>query len=160
MQKLPPIEYSRVAARKCKVLLAAFTLVEVTLAIGLTMYSALVIFAVMPHGLYALQDSGRQIVENEIFNTIDAELSSTPYTQLSNYQTTRFPIYCDNEGSKVDSQAGASFIVRCDAPVQESGGELSRVTIKIGYNQDPETASASAKISKRSFLVANKDSLP
>ncbi|MFZ4681140.1 MAG: hypothetical protein ACOYMS_01455 [Terrimicrobiaceae bacterium] len=136
--------------------LKGFSLVEVVLAIGLVMFAALVIFSLMPVGLFSLQEANRQIVETEIFNTVGAELVSTPFDRLTNYQTTRFPIYFNNEGIEVAADTNSPFIVRGSAPVAEPGGELNRVTISIGYRRDPAQTNANSKVSKRTFLLVNR----
>ena len=134
-----------------------FSLVEVVLAIGLVTFAMLVIFSLLPVGLFSLQESNRQIVETEIFNTVGAELSSTPFDQLTNYQqSTRFPIYFNNEGVEMTTSNNAVFIVRCSTPVADSNAELTRVTVLIGFRRDPAQSNATAKASKRAFLLVNK----
>jgi uncharacterized protein (TIGR02598 family) len=136
--------------------LKGFSLVEVVLSIGLVMFAALVIFSLMPVGLFSLQEANRQIVETEIFNTVGAELISTPFDRLTNYQATRFPIYFNNEGIEVSADSNSPFIVRGDPPVAEPGGELNRVTISIGYRRDPAQTNANSKVSTRTFLLVNR----
>lgn len=145
----------------------AFSLIEVALAIGLVMFAALVIFSLLPVGLASLQSANRQIVETEVFNTIGAELASTPFMDkngndtLAQYVQDRFPAYFDVEGIEIkktannDPAADAIFTVRAGAPVTEAGGnELKRVTVSIGYNQDPADTGANASV--RTFLLVNR----
>lgn len=142
-------------SRAC-VALKGFSLVEVIMAIGLVMFAALVIFSLLPVGLVALQDANRQIVETEIFNTVGAELASTPFTKLTDYGTSRFPIYFDNEGTEVKTSADSTFTVRCTLAAPELGaGELRRATVAIGYRRDPDQ-SGTTKSSKRTFLLVNR----
>lgn len=136
--------------------LSGFSLVEVILAIGLTTFAALVVFSLLPVGLLSLQDTNRQIVETEVFNTVGAELASTPFDKLTNYQTSRFPVYFSNDGVEVASGPESSFTVRCSSPQLEPGGELNRVTISIGYQRDPDQTDGSGRISKRAFLLVNR----
>lgn len=132
-------------------------MIEVMLAIGLVTFALLVIFSLLPVGLFSLQESNRQIVETEIFNTVGAELSGTPFGQLTNYQATRFPIYFNNEGTEVSTSNNAIFIVRCAVPVVDSSNsDLSRLLISIGYRRDPDITNANFKPSKRAFLLANR----
>ncbi|CAN5758044.1 hypothetical protein BH09VER1_BH09VER1_12860 [soil metagenome] len=133
-----------------------FSLVEVVLAIGLVTFAMLVIFSLLPVGLFSLQESNRQIVETEIFNTVGAELSSTPFDQLTNYQTTNFPMYFNNEGTKVSTTNDAIFYVRCSTPLVESNTELSRVSVSVGYRRDPAQTNTTARFSKRTFLLVNR----
>ena len=116
-----------------------FSLVEVTLAMGIASFALLVIFSMMPTGLSTMQEAGRQIAETEIFNRLGAELSSTPLYDapvpssdvLSSYVsgnvatgwTARFPAYFDIEGNEV-KQSGASnivFTVQCKVTTPDPG---------------------------------------
>lgn len=136
---------------------SAFSLVEVVLAIGLVTFAMLVIFSLMPVGLFSLQESNRQIVETEIFNTVGAELSSTPFDQVTNYMTQRFPMYFNNEGTEQSVSNNAVFIARCAAAaVPESNTQLNRVVVSIGYRRDPAVTNAGTKVSRRAFLLVNK----
>lgn len=135
---------------------SAFSLIEVVLAIGLVTFSALVIFSLLPVGLASLQEANRQIVETEVFSTVGAELASTPFDKLTNYQATRFPIYLNNEGIEVTNSADAIFTVRCAEPVAETGGELNRVAVSIGFRRDPAQTNGAGKITKRTFLFVNR----
>jgi uncharacterized protein (TIGR02598 family) len=135
---------------------SAFSLIEVLLAIGLMTFALLVIFSLLPAGMSSLQDANRQIVQTEIYNTLGAELSSTPFDRLANYQSTRFPAYFDNEGNEVAS-GDSIFTVRCQLEPPELGGELRRAMLMIGYRRDPSEAPANtASVSKRTFLLVDR----
>lgn len=124
------------------------------MAIGLVTFALLVIFSLMPAGLAALQDANRQIVETEIYNTVGAELASTPFDKLDDFAA-QFPIYFDNEGIKVGTAGDSSFTVRCVLAAPELGsGELRRATVAIGYRRDPNPPDA--KSSVRTFLLVNR----
>lgn len=135
-----------------------FSLIEVLLAIGLMTFVLLVIFSLLPAGMATLQEANRQIVETEIYNTLGAELASTAFNRLSNYQTSRFPAYFDNEGNEVARADASIFTVRCNlAPPELGNGELCRASLFIGYRCDPaETNSSSPKPSKRTFLLVDR----
>lgn len=136
----------------------AFSLVEVLMAIGLVTFALLVIFSLMPAGLAALQGANRQIVETEIFNTIGAELASTPFQTLDDYvknANKRFPVYFDNEGIEVPANSPDKpwiFVVNCNLADPEAGNaELRRATVSIGYKRESDP-----KPSKRTFLLVNR----
>lgn len=155
METSPPSLKPAASARRllcaCR---AGFSLVEVLMAIGLVTFALLVIFSLMPAGLAALQDANRQIVETEVFNTVGAELASTPFDRLEDF-VTQFPFYFDNEGIKVDTAAESTFTVRCTLAAPELGaGELRRATVAIGYRRDPNPPDA--KSSVRTFLLVNR----
>ena len=102
-----------------------FSLVEVTLAMGIASFALLVIFSMLPTGLATMQDAGRQIAETEIFNRIGSELTSTalydaplPTTDvLSNYVSganKRFPVFFDAEGNEVPAASPSIvYTVQC-----------------------------------------------
>ncbi|MDX2081882.1 MAG: Verru_Chthon cassette protein B [Terrimicrobiaceae bacterium] len=148
----PPVQQNRPIS-------GAFSLVEVILAIGLVTFALLVIFSLMPAGLASLQESSRRIVETEIFQTVGAELESTPFGSLTNYVTTRFPMYFDNEGLETTA-SNAIFFVRCRlADHVPATTELQRATVTIGYQRDPDDSGASvSRVNRRTFLVVNRGS--
>src|SRR5690349_17934404 len=132
-----------------------FSLVEVLMATGLVTFALLVIFSLLPAGLATLQDANRQIVETEIYNTVGAELASTPFEKLTDYQDSRFPVYFDNEGLEVKNAADAVYYVRCTLAAAELGdGELRRATVSIGHRRDP--SDPAVKASRRTFLLVNR----
>ena len=129
-QQLPPASRSPFRLHRQK----AFSLVEIALAVGIAGSALLVIFSLIPIGLSTLQDTGRQIVETEIYNKIGSELATTaaygtpPPTStqpkapnmLQQYcaDTKRFPAYFDAEGNELAKTgagmpAFAVFQVRC-----------------------------------------------
>jgi len=134
-----------------------FSLIEVILAIGLATFALLVVFSLLPAGLSSLQESNRQIVETEIYNTLGAELASTPFDRLTNYQASRFPVYFDNEGNEVAS-SNSVFTVRCQLAAPELGdGELCRASLLIGFRRDPASTNGTLfKPSERTFLLVNR----
>jgi len=133
-----------------------FSLTEVVLAIGLVMFAGVVILSLLPLGLNSLQDSSRQIVETQIFKTVEAEISATSFEALADYQTIRFPMYFSHEGIEMDSKDDSVFTVRCTAPVAEAGGEAKLMTVSIGYRQDPIQTNAPGRISRRTFLLVDR----
>jgi len=74
-------EYPRNAARK-----AAFTLVEVTLALGVTAFCLLAIFGLLPIGLRSNQATLEQTAANGILTAVAADLRATPSTSGSSQQ--------------------------------------------------------------------------
>ncbi len=133
-----------------------FSLVEVVLATGLVMFALLVIFSLMPAGLASLQEANRQIVETEVFASLGAELSSTPFTTLDTYVTKRFPLYYDREGAELKSSSNAVFTVRCALtnPAGSGATDLKCATVSIGYHRDPNDAAV--KPDRRTFLLVNR----
>jgi uncharacterized protein (TIGR02598 family) len=64
-----------IAARRC-----GFSLVEVTLALGVTAISLLAIFALLPVGLKTNQTAIEQTASTDLLSIVGADLRSTPTT--------------------------------------------------------------------------------
>ena len=141
-----------------------FSLIEVTLALGISATALLVVFSLMPIGMTSLQDTQRQIVEAEIYNKIGAELATTatfdksdPATRqnlLNKYCSDRFPACFDAEGNELARTEDTKippltvFIARCGveenrtrlestwSPAKNfvTKDELLLGTVQIGYN--------------------------
>lgn len=148
--------YGRKSSLRMAMTRQGFSLVEVVLATGLVMFALLVIFSLMPAGLASLQEANRQIVETEVFASLGAELSSTPFTTLDSYVTKRFPLYYDREGGELKNSSNAVFTVRCALTTSTSSGagDLRWATVSIGYHRDPNDASV--KADRRTFLLVNR----
>jgi len=141
---------------------AAFSLIEVILALGLVTFAVVVIFSMMPTGMAVLQDAQRQIVETEIMNIVAAELSSTPFAELDNYKDDRFPILYGSEGDEVTEEEDAVYFVDCvlvpaTLPAVQDADlslDLRRVVVSIGYRVPPTPAATN--INRRGFLLVNQ----
>lgn len=66
--------------------LNAFSLVEVTLALGVAAISLLAIFSLLPIGLQTNQRSFEQIASADILSAIAADLRATPHTSGTSLQ--------------------------------------------------------------------------
>jgi len=71
---------------------AAFSLVEVVLALGLVSFAVLAIMGLLPTGLSTLRQAMSQTVEAQIVRTIGAEAVVAPFTNLASVT------YFDDEG--------------------------------------------------------------
>lgn len=76
----------------------AFSLIEVTLAIGIVSFAMLALVSAMPVGLSTMRRAMDHTVESQIIRQIDASASSTQYGQLSPTFAAR-TFYYDNDGS-------------------------------------------------------------
>jgi len=96
-----------------------FSLIELTIALGIVGFALVAILGLVPVGMKAFQDAMRLNVEAEIVQTISRELENTPWKStgmvgfpvgatppgLSAYLND-FPIYFDDEGREIG--AGSS----------------------------------------------------
>jgi uncharacterized protein (TIGR02598 family) len=74
-------------------LAGAFSLVEVTLALGLVGFAVLAVIGLLPGGLSTLRQSMEQTVEAQIVQSIAAQSVITPFKQMSTNDQ-----YFDDEG--------------------------------------------------------------
>jgi uncharacterized protein (TIGR02598 family) len=92
-----------------------FSLVELTIALGIVGFAMVAILGLVPIGMKAFQDAVRLNVEAEIVQTIARELENTPWKRagevglpsnppngLEDYVKS-FPVYFDDEGREVGS---------------------------------------------------------
>lgn len=136
--------------------LNAFSLIEVTLALGIVMFALIVIFSLIPTGLNTLSAANRQMIEIEIFSTVTAELNATSFEKLEDYVQDRFPAYFDVEGLEVSAES-AVFTVRCELSPVELEGQLRRAAVLVGFQSDPVDSSAGgASVVKRGCLLVDR----
>jgi uncharacterized protein (TIGR02598 family) len=94
-----------------------FSLIELTIALGIVGFALVAILGLVPIGMKAFQDAMRLNAEAEIVQTIARELENTPWKRtadiglptnppngLKDYLDS-FPIYFDDEGREVGSGA-------------------------------------------------------
>lgn len=87
--------------------LSAFSLVEVTLSLGIFAFAILGIVGVIPAGLQASRVATSQVAESNILMQIHSELSRLPFSERENYAAQTF--YCDYDGRRLDREAGSIF---------------------------------------------------
>ena len=66
--------------------LRAFSLVEVTLALGVAAFSLLAIFSLLPIGLQTTQRSLEQTACTDVLSVIAADIRATPHTSATSVQ--------------------------------------------------------------------------
>lgn len=90
-----------------------FSLVEVTIAMGLVSFAVLSVVGLLPVGLGALKDSRAQMLEAQILNGVAAQGA------VGNYDNLAFTNWYDAEGQVLTRQADALYKVTVsDATVQ------------------------------------------
>ena len=113
----------------------AFSLVEVTLALGIAAFCLLAIFGLLPVGIKSHQDAIRQTAATGIATGIMADLRATPNATSANYQIT-IPtgkkLYLREDGSP-DTSSGADSkylaYVTFTVPPQPNAATLVRLLI-------------------------------
>lgn len=82
----------------------AFSLVEVTLAMGIVGFAAATVLALLPTGLKSLRNSIEQTVESQISQQITSDILQTPFINAGTMIK-----YYDNEGFPVNTPTEAIF---------------------------------------------------
>lgn len=106
MNTLPPR-----SLRKLNSTNAGFSLVEVTLAMGLVSFGLLTILGIMPVGMNTLRQAAEQTVESQIVQKIGGEAALTSFGQLGpNFSGKTF--YYDDQGRFLTNDGAAPAATR------------------------------------------------
>lgn len=81
-----------------------FSLVEVTIALGIVGFAAVTVMALVPVGLKSLRNSIDQTVVSQIGQQISSDILQTPFSQAEGFTN-----YYDNEGFPVSGVNDAVF---------------------------------------------------
>jgi len=87
-----------------------FSLVEVTLALGVAAMAVLAIAALMPLGLTTLGEANDQTTEVHILNSVSAKLAALSFQQLSGYTTNTTAGRYDFWGQPLESNASTNDV--------------------------------------------------
>lgn len=127
--KLNPLLPSRPVPSSARV--RAFSLIEVTLAVGLVSVAILAMGALMPVGLNTIKDATDNSIRAQIFSEVSSTLQSTPYNQLVDYvgDHSDLPraLYFDRTGRDATASS-ASFAVLLSAPSMSYPGAPSDIS--------------------------------
>lgn len=128
---------SVVERKTCRsIKLAGFSLVEVTLALGLTTFCLLAVVGLLPVGLTTLRQATEQSIESQIVQQINSELLLHPFSQLSSgYAAKTF--YFDEEGK----------------PSSIEGRTRYKVQTSLGSATYPGSANASSPLDDSMRMV-------
>ena len=133
-----------------------FSLVEVTIALGLISFALISILGLIPTGLSTLRQSMNQTVEAQIVRTIGAQAVLTSYTNLA-----MSGAYFDDEGLPVAAASGACYIVNVtkansvfpgSTNANALASSLTALNIQIVAKPNP---AAAGKTNLYTLLVAN-----
>lgn len=119
---------------------AGFSLVEVTIALGLLSFAAVAIIGILPVGLTSIRQSMNQTVEAQIVRSIAAQSVTASFTNLAR------TAYYDTDGQSLESASGAYYTASITtAPSVYPGSQSSptitnslvSLTIELIARQDP-----------------------
>lgn len=107
MHTLPPRCSKELTAKN-----AGFSLVEVTLAMGLVSFGLLTILGLMPVGMNTLRQASEQTVESQIVQKIGGEAALTSFGQLSVNFSNKTYFYDDQGRFLTNSPSAAPVATR------------------------------------------------
>lgn len=91
----------------------AFSLAEVTIALGLATFAVVSVAGLLPVGLGTLRDSRAQMLETQILRGVSAQ------NAVGNYTNIAYTAWFDNDGQRVSNSGAAVF----RADVRETSGQ-------------------------------------
>lgn len=145
---------------------AAFSLVEIVLALGMVAFAIVAILGVLPVGLQTSHGAQNDTRAALIAQAVFASLASQARVQFDNMQLIladgsllAFPLaqsatiilYADNDGNLLHSGTNAAFVITGATNADPTGfdsGYANQVTLTVGW---PATAAA-ANQTKRDFI--------
>lgn len=89
---------------------AAFSLVEVVLALGVMSFCLLTVIGLLPVGLTTLRDAAQQTVEGQIVQRVGSQMQLTQFTQLDDHFGGKV-FYFDDEGTPSSSKPTVGYQV-------------------------------------------------
>lgn len=116
--------------RECRV--AAFSLIEVTLALGILSFAGVAIFALLPVALTSLQTSSFDTIVTQIATDARADLQ-----QVELVGSGQKVSYYDSNGQQVSRGESVYTAYRSETPQLMPGattGSLRRVSLQVVYN--------------------------
>jgi uncharacterized protein (TIGR02598 family) len=136
----------------------AFTLVEVTIALGIAAFSIVAVFGALASGFNTLRDSIDEVVEENLVREISAKASRTSFGEINNLLPAGGS-YFSEQGLHVTEAGQARFKLELDIrdatlpgdPASRGGAKV--VLVKI--TRQPQSASASLRSTVWPVYVAH-----
>lgn len=132
----------------------AFTLVEVTLALGVVAFAIMALLGALPMGILSVRESMQQTVHAHILRQIAADLDLLPLSDLPAYAAKNQ--YFDYDGIRLAGTNGSIFVAAltqnpADYPglshASGAGESLRRVSVDIRRVAEPEHDAFRATVS-------------
>jgi len=116
----------------------AFSLVEVTMALGIVSFGLLSVMGLMPVGLSTLRNAMDQTVEGQIVQKVSGRFLLTPFSKLQTDYAAGTNFYFDQEGEEV-AQSNATYEVKAKKPTgavypgasEESTNSLCMIPVEV-----------------------------
>ncbi len=137
--------------KRSTIFTAAFSLVEVTLALGIAAFCLIAIFGLMPVGVQTNRNATSQTAATNIIAAVTADLRATPKTSTTSSQfAVQFgqakDLYFDSTGGFVPNtpDANSRYHLNITFPASPSG--LSYADIKVTWPAAATAANASGSV--------------
>ena len=139
---------------------AAFTLVEVALALGIVSFAMVSIFGTLSVGLNTIHDAGVDMTSAQIIAQVSSTLQQTPFDQLETYAQNS--LYFDLAGRQLTTVTNALY--RVDLAVSLSGAStypgapngLGTSAKSVQISVCPLMAAPQGKVSSKAVLLVPK----
>ncbi len=124
---------------------SAFSLIEVTLAIGIIAFALTAVVGLLPVGLTSFRQAVDVSTENRIVQRFAAEARQTEFATLVGTGSTEYPVrHFDDQGTEVSRGADGIYSAKlvATAPANLPGGtttDLARLVIDIVRNPGNKT---------------------
>lgn len=144
---------------------AGFSLVEVTLALGLAAFCLIGLFGLLPLGVQTNQSSISQTAAASVLSSVVADLRATPKTRLTSLQYeitfgTAKILYFDGEGRAIvptDANANPRYRLTITFPPSPSGPSAPTfVSLKVSWPALVDPATATPAGSTETFTALDR----
>lgn len=124
--------------RGCSKHLFGFSLIELTISIGIVAFAMMALIGVMPIGMAASQEAMRQTAHAHILGQISSDLGMMSFDDVDSYVSKDY--FFDYEGQRVDTKGDSVFTVTLEplAPnypgvteLSDMGNRLQRVVVEL-----------------------------
>lgn len=138
----------------------AFSLVEVTIALGIVTFAVVSVMGLLPAGLTTMRTATDQTTISQITREISAEILLTPFGDLDSYISAHGTRYFDSEGGRTDNPS-AYFRTETSLANSEFPGSASSVNLNSNVRcvrikiVSKAFASTAATTNQRVLQVAN-----
>ena len=176
MQSSSPLQSGRIRSKLKLSSQRAFTLVEITIAVGIIAVVSIPAFALLAIGTDLNQDSQRKVFVSQIIDQVSREVGQTPYSEIPD----SYPLFIfDAGGIRLSDPADPERLYIARVTIDKSAtlpgnaaapGSLARITIDVApdrsqadsppedlFSLDEEGGFKSREARRHSIYVSRND---
>lgn len=139
-----------------------FSLIEVTIALGIVVFAGITVIGVIPVGLLILRDAMNDTAESQIVQSITNDIVLTNYSDLVNYSKR----FYDVEGMPIGTQGGTApsntfYTATIITPIMDLASTIPNLSSGVGGTVIINIVRANQPLKPDSFsvIVANNQGL-